>query len=205
VEIFGIGFLAGLALAIPLGPMAMLLIVTTLNKGRKVAGVATFAMASVDFSYAFLVFMLGDLVVSSLAQWLLPLRIAGSLLLIFVAVRIAISARKTQAEGIGAKEVNTKSALVTFGTFFGLTVINPATAFYFVGITPSLSAISGTNAWLDASSFAAGIFLGSIIWQWVLVLGSHLISKSINKKFQQRLQYVGAILIIGMAIWLLLR
>ena len=203
MEIYSLGFLAGLALAIPLGPMAIMLITTTIASGRRVAVVAACAMASVDFSYSILVFTLGDFVISSISGWLLQLRIAGSALLVLVAIKIAIDARKNSA---GAKPATTKTVtrpLVTFSTFFGLTVINPATAFYFVGITPSVSAISGDNTFIDAVGFGVGVFSGSIIWQFFLIFGSHLMSKAMNPKLQQRLQYLGAGLIIGLAIWLL--
>ncbi|MFM8927547.1 MAG: LysE family translocator [Rhodoluna sp.] len=203
MEIYSIGFLAGLALAIPLGPMAIMLITTTISSGRRVALVAALAMASVDFTYSILVFTLGDYLISSLSNWLFELRLAGSALLVLVAIKIAFDAKKASRE-TNKKEVKTsKSALVTFTTFFGLTVINPATAFYFVGITPSVSAISGTNLLLDAVSFGAGVYSGSILWQLFLIFASHLVSKAMSPRLQAWLQYLGAFLIVGLAIWLL--
>lgn len=204
MEIFLVGFLAGLALAIPLGPMAIMLITTTIAKGRRVGIVAALAMASVDFSYSILVFTVGDVVVTALSAWLFPLRLAGSLLLIYVALRIALKAKKASPSERQASPAKTR-AIQTFTTFFGLTVLNPATAFYFVGITPSVSAISGTNLVLDALSFGLGVFAGSILWQFLLVFGSHLVSRFMTARLQTQLQYLGAILIVALAIWLLLR
>ena len=203
MEIYSLGFLAGLALAIPLGPMAIMLITTTISSGRKVAVVAACAMASVDFSYSILVFTLGDFVINSISGWLVPLRWAGSALLVLVAIKIAIDARKNLVNAKPAANKSVSKPWITFTTFFGLTVINPATAFYFVGITPSVSAISGTNTFIDALGFGVGVFSGSIFWQFFLVVGSHLMSKAMNPKLQQRLQYLGASLIVGLAIWLL--
>lgn len=196
--------MAGLALAIPLGPMAILLITTTIQKGRRTGFFGALAMASVDFGYALVVFALGSLVVSSLSDWLLPLRVAGSALLIFVAVRIALNARKPVAEVNAVAQGKTKTAILTYATFFGLTVINPATAFYFVGITPSVSALS-SNAPSGLLTFGLGVFIGSVIWQMGLVFASHLMTRVMNRNLQTRMQYLGAILIALLAIFLLLQ
>jgi len=205
VEINLIGFLAGLALAIPLGPMAILLITTTMAKGRRVGVTAALAMASVDFSYSILVFTLGGALIAALEQWLVALRIAGSVLLILVALKIALDAKKNSGRAGSTIGKENKSLLSTFTTFFGLTVINPATAFYFVGITPSVSAIRGSDLLLDALSFGAGVYCGSILWQFFLIFTSHLLAKTMNAKLQIRLQYVGSVLIVALAIWLLIR
>ncbi len=203
MELFLVGFFAGLALAIPLGPMAILLITTTIQKGRRTGFFGALAMSSVDFSYALVVFALGSLVVSSLSEWLLTLRIAGSVLLLIVAIRISLNARKPLAEINAEAQGKTKTAILTYITFFGLTVINPATAFYFVGITPSVSAISSTISG-GALIFGLGVFIGSVIWQMTLVIAAHLLTKAMNAKLQTRMQYLGAGLIALLAIWLIL-
>ena len=204
MEIFLVGFLAGLALAIPLGPMAILLITTTIQKGRRTGFFGALAMASVDFGYALVVFALGSLVVSSLSDWLLSLRVAGSVLLLIVAIRVALNARKPLAERTAVSQGKTKTAVLTYITFFGLTVINPATAFYFVGITPSVSALSA-NTSSGLLLFGLGVFIGSVIWQMSLVFASHLMTKIMTRTLQTRMQYLGAVLIALLAILLLLQ
>lgn len=205
MELFSVGFLAGLALAIPLGPMAVLLITTTIKKGRSVAVFGALAMASVDFLYALMVFALGDLVLQFIGDWVYPLRVLGSILLIWVAAQIFLSARKPIQELGEESTSKASSILATYTTFFGLTVINPATAFYFVGVTPSVSAISGGNGFgLGALIFALGVFIASVIWQNLLVIGAHQISKSVGSGLKQNLQYLGACLILVLAIWLLI-
>ena len=205
MEIFSIGFLAGLALAIPLGPMAVLLITTTIKKGRSVAVFGALAMASVDFLYALLVFALGDLVIQSIGAWVYPLRVLGSILLIWVAAQIFLSARKPIQELGEDKATRSTSVLTTYATFFGLTVINPATAFYFVGVTPSVSVISaGDGFGIDALIFALGVFIASVIWQNLLVIGAHQIAKAAGSGLKRNLQYLGACLILVLAIWLLI-
>lgn len=204
MDVLFTGILAGLALAIPLGPMAILLISTTLRHGRSVGVFGALAMATVDFSYAAVIFIFGKIIIQNLEQYIIPLKLLGSAILIFVAYRIFIQARSS-LKLTTSEEVNTsKSKLLTFAKFFGLTILNPATAFYFFGITPSVSSLSNISAFgfLD---FSVGVFIGSVTWQFSLVLFAHLTSKFTDLNFQRRLQYLGAALITLLAIWLFLK
>ena len=81
-EIFAIGFFAGLALAIPVGPMAIMLINTTLDKGWRHGVAGASAMATVDFLYALTVFLLGSAITSFFADWGQLLSQIGALILL---------------------------------------------------------------------------------------------------------------------------
>jgi threonine/homoserine/homoserine lactone efflux protein len=199
------GALAGLALAVPLGPMAILLIGTTLKHGRKIGFFGALAMASVDFAYGAIVFAFGSFVINFLTGWLFPLRVLGSAILIYVAITIFINTRKsTRLENSDTTESST-SGLMTYAKFFGLTVLNPATAFFFFGITPSLSALAQGTGSLSILLFAVGVFLGSIVWQLSLVLAAQLTKSFTNERIEHRIQYLGATRILALAIGLLLR
>lgn len=199
------GALAGLALAIPLGPMAVLLISTTLKHGRGIGAFGALAMASVDFSYAALVFAFGNVIVNVLNGWILPLRLLGSAILVYVGVKIFLDARKSSKIESPDLSDSPASRFKTYAKFFGLTVLNPATAFYFFGITPSVAALSqGTGFW-TIGLFAFGVFAGSVVWQMGLVLAAHLTKSFTDVKVQHRIQYVGAGLILALAVGLLLK
>ena len=199
------GALAGLALAIPLGPMAVLLISTTLKHGRGIGAFGALAMASVDFSYAALVFAFGNVIVNVLTGWILPLRLLGSAILVYGGVKIFLDARKSSKIESPDLSDSPASRFKTYAKFFGLTVLNPATAFYFFGITPSVAALSqGTGFW-SIGLFALGVFAGSVVWQMGLVLAAHLTKSFTDVKVQHRIQYVGAGLILALAVGLLLK
>lgn len=205
MDVFITGALAGLALAIPLGPMAILLISTTLKHGRGIGFFGALAMASVDFSYAALVFAFGNVIINLLTGWVLPLRLLGSAILVYVAVKIFIDARKSSKIENPDLSDSPASRFKTYAKFFGLTVLNPATAFYFFGITPSVAALSQGTAFWSIGLFAVGVFVGSVVWQMGLVLAAHLTKSFTDVKVQHRIQYVGAGLILALAIGLLLK
>lgn len=206
MDVFITGLVAGIALAIPLGPMAILLISTTIKHGRRIGVFGALAMASVDFSYAALVFAFGNAVVTSLSQFVLPMRLVGSAILVFVAIRIFLEARRSAKLEAPELENSPASRFKTYAKFFGLTVLNPATAFYFVGITPSVAVMAGANSsGLGVPEFAIGVFIGSVVWQLSLVFAAHLTAKFTDVKVQHRIQYAGALLILALAVGLLLK
>ena len=206
MDVFITGLVAGIALAIPLGPMAILLISTTIKYGRGIGVFGALAMASVDFSYAALVFAFGNAVVASLSQFVLPMRLVGSAILVFVAIRIFLEARRSAKLESPELDNSPASRFKTYAKFFGLTVLNPATAFYFVGITPSVAVMAGANSsGLGVLEFAIGVFIGSVVWQLSLVFAAHLTAKFTDVKVQHRIQYAGALLILALAVGLLLK
>lgn len=206
MDIFLLGFWSGLGLAIPLGPMAILLIAITMAKGKRTGFFGALAMATVDFSYALLVFSLGSLMLQAITPLIYPLRIVGSVLLVIVAISIFRNAKELNLRKKSLADSATRTPLVTFATFFGLTVINPATAFYFLAITPSVSSVSAANGLSEGFIlFAAGVFIGSVIWQLTLVLAADWLSGKMTSSLQRRLQYFGAALIAVLAVWLLIR
>jgi threonine/homoserine/homoserine lactone efflux protein len=206
MDIFTLGFWAGLGLAIPLGPMAILLITTTMAKGRKSGSLGALAMASVDFTYAVVVFAVGSIVLQAITPLVFPLRIIGSLVLVVVAVQLFRNAQKSNLEARQVSKDFNRNSLATFASFFGLTVINPATAFYFLAITPSVAQVSvGSGLSGNVLYFAFGVFTGSVIWQFSLVFSAHFMSKRMTLKVQRALQYSGAALIALLSIWLIFK
>jgi len=205
MDIFIAGSFAGLALAIPLGPMAILLMSTTLKQGRRIGFFAALAMASVDFSYAAIVFAFGNAVTVLLSDWVYPLRLLGSAILVYVAVKIFLDARSSSKIESPDLTKAPKSRFKTYAKFFGLTALNPATAFYFFGITPSVASLAEDQGITNIAFFAFGVFFGSIIWQLFLVFAAHLTKTFADVKTQHRIQYAGAALILALAVGLLLK
>lgn len=205
MEVLITGILAGIALAIPLGPMAILLISTTLKHGRGIGFYGALAMATVDFTYAAVVFAFGSIIINLLTGLLFPMRVLGSAILVFVAIKIFLDARRSSRSDQPDLTNSPASRFKTYAKFFGLTVLNPATAFYFFGITPSVTALAQETGLSGVALFAIGVFLGSVVWQMSLVLAAHLTKSFTDIRVQQRIQYFGATLILVLAIGLLIR
>ncbi|MFM7014134.1 MAG: LysE family translocator [Actinomycetota bacterium] len=204
LDVFGVGLIAGLALAIPLGPMAIMLLGVTVSKGWRHGVAAGAGMAIVDFSYALGVYFLGAVVLSVLGDWRWVLSVIGPLILIVIGCVILIRNFKEIKDHheLKSKEFNSKSIIQTLGIFIAATAINPPTALYFLAITPAVVSI-GNHSAISGFSFAFGVLIGSGVWQQVLALGGAGVRKLATPKIRAQIGIAGGTLVILLALVLL--
>ena len=206
-ELFTIGFFAGLALAIPVGPMAIMLINTTIEKGWRHGVAGASAMASIDFSYALVVFLLGHAVSSFFSTWGQALSLIGALILLALGLNTLF--RNYKLLGGSAPEVSLatpgSTPVKTYLLFAGATVLNPPTALYFLGIAPSVAQYEYRNFVVSALVFALGVFVGSVIWQQTLALTGTTLRRFAQNKIRVFFGLIGGALIIALAISLAIK
>lgn len=204
-DLFTLGFAAGLALAIPVGPMAIMLIHTTASRGWRHGATGAFAMASIDFLYAFAVFVIGGALAKFLATWGTALTLAGAAILVWLGASTLVKNLRLLRGTAGAMDASgagSGSVLKTYLTFAGATILNPPTALYFLAIAPTLARTSdgGSNSWLAALLFAVGVFVGSVIWQQTLAGGGMLLRKLSGGRLQAWTGIIGGLLILVLAV-----
>jgi len=161
---FLIGAAAGYAIAIPVGPIAVLIVRTGLRRGFRIAAAAGAGTATVDLVYAITAVVVGSAVTSVLSAVLTPMRLAAAAALLYLAMRALLRLGRTDAALDTPSE--DRSAARTYVLFIGLTLLNPATVAYFVTLAVGLPQIAQ-----DAGSrlaFAVGASLSSLSWQTLL-------------------------------------
>ncbi len=205
-ELFIFGLTAGLALAIPVGPMALLLIDTTLRFGLRVGAAGALAMASVDATYAVVVFLAGSAVASILGTYGIWFSLIGAAILMGLGAQTIYKAlgqrRASESSGV---QVEATTAGKTFLKFAAATVVNPPTALYFLAITPSLVGLTGSEPVAATLAFASGVFLGSAVWQQALALSGAAIRGITTPRVRTWLSLAGGAMIIALAIVLAVR
>lgn len=182
---FLIGAAAGYAIAIPVGPIAVLIVRTGVRRGFRVAAAAGAGTATVDLVYAITAVLVGGAVTSAFAALLVPLRLAAAAALAYLAVRGLSRLGRTDPvfdAGDG------RSAARTYVLFIGLTLLNPATVAYFVTLAVGLPEIAQ-----DAGArvvFAVSAALASLSWQTVLAA----IGAALHARLTSRLELATALL-----------
>ena len=148
----------GLAVAAPVGPMGLLCIHRTLERGRA-SGLAFGAgVAAGDFSYATIAAFGVTAVTSLLLANTFWIKLFGSIILVALGIRIA----RARPAVDDARKVSDSDGRA-FLTAYGLTMANPPTILFFAGIFASVASIASSA---QAALFAAGVFIGSMSW-WV--------------------------------------
>lgn len=203
IELFGYAMLAGFGLAIPVGPMAILLVTTTLQRGMAYGAVAGLGMITVDFIYAFVSFALGSTLLNFFSTWGKPLTILGALILLFFGFKLlATSWRQSPTQ---TKPVVQGTLWQTYRTFVAATFVNPATAFYFLAITAGLgrwSTTGGSQLVLGALVFALGVLVASGLWQEGLAIVSGTAKRAVTPALQRNIGIVGGALVVILALQL---
>ena len=203
-DLLAFGFAAGIALAIPLGPMAIMLINTTMSKGWRHGAAGALGMASVDFSYALVVFLLGGLVANFLTQWGMWLSLAGAAILLGLGANTIWQNIKLlkSTESSGANLRTGSTVLATYGIFVGATILNPPTALFFLAMAATLAEYNLRLGAGAAIWFALGVFIGSLIWQEALALAGLGLRKLTDQRVRAVIGCLGGLLIIVLAITL---
>ncbi len=157
------GLVAGLAIAIPLGAIGVLLVQEGVTRGWRPAAAGATGVALVDFAYACVAVVAGAAVADALTGRIRAVQLVGAVVLTAVAVRGLIGLRRPA--GASGLEVPTGQVM---RRFFALTLVNPLTAVYFVVLTATLgSTLEGPAA---RTAFVLGVFLAS--WAWQLLLAA---------------------------------
>lgn len=174
------GMLIGLMVSVPLGPMGVLIIQKTLQKGALAGFISGLGAAFADLFYATVaVFGLG-FVVNLIQSHELLLQILGGIVLIIIGLIIYF--RNPLKQIRMRKRVSKKGLLGDFATLFFLTVSNPVTIVVFMAV------FAGASVFGDAPSFKielfvlVGILFGGSLWWYTL---STLIN-IFRKKFRLR-------------------
>lgn len=158
----GIGFLV----AAPVGPIAMLCIRTTLERGRLAGVSAGLGAAVADTIFAAVgaygISLVGGLLVAS-ESWL---RLIGGVVLI--GFGIYLGRKQPELADAETREVP-KGLLADFAMTLVLTLANPITILTFVGVFAGLTGLHGFA--LDTiPALLIGVLIGSAAW-WLILSG----------------------------------
>ncbi len=174
------GIAIGLMVSVPLGPMGVLIIQKTLQKGALSGFIAGMGAACADLFYATVAAFGLGFVVNIIQTHELILQLIGGILLMVVGLRIYFSNPLKQIRL--KKKVTKKGLLGDFLTLFFLTVSNP------VAIVVFMAVFAGASVFGDAPSMGVellvlmGVLIGGGLWWYTL---STLVNV-FRKKFKLR-------------------
>jgi threonine/homoserine/homoserine lactone efflux protein len=168
-ELFLRGLAIGFAVAFALGPIGLLVIRRTIERGWAYGFLSGVGVATADATYG-AVAAFGLTAVSEVLVGIdRPLGIIGGAFLLVLATR---SLRST----LGAAEApvartdrgRLDGPAAAWASMVGLTLTNPATILSFGALFASIGA--GTNGLAGAATVVVGVFLGSVAW-WAILTG----------------------------------
>jgi arginine exporter protein ArgO len=195
------GVFAGYGIAIPVGPIAILILELGLRRGFRVALSAGAGAASADLIYATVAAVAGTLLVSFLAPFAPILRVVSATVL--VALGAWLLYRGSIRSGRRHKpRFRATNCLQTYGMVLGLTLLNPVTVTYFTTLILGMQGFFQSS--VNAILFISGAFIASFSWQSFLASISGIAHKHLSEKVQLATFTIGNFVIIGFGFAILL-
>ncbi|WP_027363929.1 LysE family translocator [Desulfotruncus alcoholivorax] len=163
--VFFKALLTGLLFCVPIGPVNLLCIRRTLAEGRLSGFVSGLGAAAADSFFAYV----AALGVSYIANFFLKeenfLQLGGGIFLCYLGVRI-FSAKPVDRSKSTAPSA--QGFYKAFSSAFFLTVANPVTILAYTAIFAGFNLNGGSSHFYAAFIAASGVFLGAILWWFIL-------------------------------------
>jgi threonine/homoserine/homoserine lactone efflux protein len=187
-----LGIAAGYAIAIPFGPIAILIVRTGVRKGLRAAAAAGAGTATADLIFATIAMLFGAAASVFLAPILPAARLVAGAALAVIAVRGLLAVPQTMERETGATRAGN-----TYLLFLVLTMLNPPTVIYFVSLAVALPEVSADFA--SRAAFVVGAFLSSLSWQEFLALVGAMLHGRLTRRLQRITAIVSSLIILALA------
>lgn len=191
LPLFFKGFISGLIIAVPIGPVGALCFHRLLINGKKSGVVSGFGGALADAIFGLIGFYGLNFISKFLIANQLFFRIFISLLLIFLGIRTLY--HKKPGKNIIASSA---SLFADFLSTFSLTITNPFLIIIFVEVFHKIQLRHLSHDFYQGLALFLGIFAGSAIWWVVLAVLMKIFKIKINIGFEKYINRFFGILII---------
>jgi len=191
-QAFLLGVAAGYAIAIPFGPIAILIVRTGVRQGLRAAAAAGAGAATADLVFSTVAMLFGAAASAFLAPILPAARLVAGAALAVIAVRGLLAVPQSMERESGKARPGN-----TYLLFLGLTMLNPPTVIYFVSLAIALPEVSADLT--SRAAFVAGAFLASLSWQEVLALVGAMLHGRLTPGLQRVTAIVSSLIILALA------
>ncbi len=171
------GIIIGFSASVPLGPIGVLCIQRTLNKGRLAGFFSGLGAAFSDTIYAVIAGFSLSFIVSFIEKQLLFIQIFGAAILIFLGVRIFYS---NPAKQLRKQKQGKGNLFQDFVSTFLITISNPLAIFLFLAFFAGFGVVKKGDNYLNHLLLITGVMSGASLWWFILTSVVNLFRSKIN-------------------------
>lgn len=187
------GLIIGLFISIPLGPIGMLCIQRTLNRGRKY-GIATGLGATTsDLIYTLVTLFFLSFVIDIIEQHRLLIQISGSVILIVFGMFIFKSNPSRQPQ---PNENSKHNILSDYFTSMGLTFSNPLVLFVLIALFARFNFLTDIKTVWEYPIAISSILAGAFLWWSTLTFMVSRFRTKLNMKGLKIINQTTGVIII---------
>lgn len=195
------GAAAGLAIAMPLGAIGLLLLRLGMLHGFRAGAAGAVAVGSVDLLYCAAAVTIGSKVSPLVESWGAAPMVVSGIVVIAIGLRQLVTSLATPGPSAGPPA--TGRPLAIYGRFFALTAMNPLTLLYFIALA---GVLASTTSGLGAKvAFVAGTGSASIAWQLGLTAVGAVMHRTISARAGRILGIVASAVVIALGVGVIVR
>jgi threonine/homoserine/homoserine lactone efflux protein len=188
------GLIAGLAVAMQVGAVSLLLVEAAVAAGPRAGVAAGMGVATVDFGFAAIAAVAGGVAGPALAGYEGEIRIVGALVLAAMALHGLVAlARERGPSPVAAAPGGAPRA--HYARFLAITAANPLTIASFAAVAAGLT-LDGPAS---AAAFAAGVGAASAGWHVVLTVTAGHAGRWITPPIRRGLAIGGRVVVLAIA------
>ena len=161
------GLVIGIFVSIPVGPIGLLCMQRTLNRGRAHGFATALGATSSDLIYAIIAVFSMSFIIDFIEEHHFILQIAGSIIVFLFGLYTYLS---NPVKKLTKFNLEKKNYIQDFFTSFGLTITNPLVIFLFIALIARFSFVEDTTFWQNIAGICF-ILLGAFFW-WILLVSS---------------------------------
>ena len=159
------GILIGFMISVPFGPIGVLCVQRTLNKGRLSGFVSGLGAAGADTVFALLSGFGISIIIQFVEDQQIYFQIIGGAIILVLGVSIFYS---NPIKQIRMQRLNRNKLSQDFFSVFLLTLSNPMAIFFFLAMFTGVNLASGTMSYFNLFIMVAGVTMGSSLWWFLL-------------------------------------
>jgi len=196
------GFIIGLLIAMPVGPIAMLVVRRTLSRGVVIGMATGLGGATADAVYGAVAGFGFAAVSSFLIGEATALRLAGGGVLLLIGV-LGLRAHASDAARARDRPGRLGFAAAYLSTLL-LTLANPMTIVSFLAAVATLGVGDSAGSYDLAGIFVGAVFVGSAAWQLALAIVAALVRRRFTPRALHWADRTSAFMLIGfgLAAWI---
>ena len=194
------GLVIGFAIAAPVGPIGVMCVQRTLNRGVVFGFVSGLGAATADACYGLIAAFSLTAALSFMADQRVWFSLLGGIYLCYLGIRAfrtVPAASDNNSRASGRRQA--------YLSIFFLTLTNPMTIFSFAAIFAGFGLGNTRGDYFSAASLVGGVFLGSTAWWFILSGFSGLFRQKFTSVHLRWVNRVSGTVIVGFGVYILSR
>ena len=192
------GLAAGLAIAMQVGAVSLLLVEAAVVSGPRLGVAAGMGVATADLGFAVIAAAAGGAAGAALSSHETEIRVIAAIVVAAIAVHGLIALARERRHATPSEIVvtgNESGPRTHFARFLAITAANPLTIASFAAVAAALS-LDGPAA---AAAFAAGVGVASAAWHVLLTLAAGHAGRWMTERIRTGFAVVGRVAVLAIA------